>query len=129
MFKNLFGNKDGSEKKQENQITWIPLTSLEQLEKIENNSASRTQMIFKHSTTCGISRMVFNRFGSGFDFEKNRIDPYYLDLHAFRDVSNAIAGKFQIMHQSPQLVIIKNGVVVAHDSHGGITGLNLAEFV
>lgn len=129
MFKNLFGKRDGSEKKQENQIPWIPLTSLEQLENIDNNSASRTQIIFKHSTTCGISRMVFNRFGTGFDFEKNQIDPYYLDIHDFRDVSNEISSKFKIMHQSPQLLIIKNGAVVAHDSHGGITDFNLAELV
>jgi len=129
MFKNLFGKKGSKESKEESKITWIPLTSVEQLEDIAKKSATRTQMIFKHSTTCGISRMVFNMFGRNFDFIGNQVDLYYLDLHSYRDVSNETARKFQIMHQSPQLLIIKNGVVVAHDSHGGITDLNLAELI
>lgn len=129
MFNKLFGKRERSEKKEERKIPWIPLVSVEQLEDITEKSAGRTQMIFKHSTTCGISRMVFNMFGKNFDFEKNLIDLYYLDLHSYRDVSNETARKFQVMHQSPQLLIIKNGVAVAHDSHGGITDMNLSEWV
>ena len=129
MFKNLFGKKEGNGEKKEGQIPWIPLTSVEQLDDIAEKSISRTQIIFKHSTTCGISRMVFNMFGKGFDFVENQVDIYYLDLHRFRAVSNEVANRFQVHHQSPQLLIIKNGEVAIHDSHGGITDLNLPELV
>ncbi|WP_337251692.1 bacillithiol system redox-active protein YtxJ [Maribacter halichondriae] len=129
MFNNLFGKKEAKEKKEESKIPWIPLTSIEQLDEIKENSKGRTQMIFKHSTTCGISRMVLNMFGRGFNFAENRVDLYYLDLHSFREVSNEVAHTFQVFHQSPQLLIIWNGVVVAHDSHGAITDIDLNSYI
>jgi len=129
MFNKLFGKKEKETKKEEVKIPWIPLTSLEQLEELVQKSTTRTQMIFKHSTTCGISRMVLNMFGKDFDFNENRVDIYYLDLHSYREVSNETARRFQVLHQSPQLLIIKKGVVVAHDSHGAITEMNLSELV
>ena len=129
MFKNLFGKKEGNDEKSKSQIPWIPLTSVEEVEDLANKSTSRTQIIFKHSTSCGISRMVFNMFGKDFDFEENQVDIYYLDLHKYRGVSNEVASRFQVLHQSPQLLIIKNGVVVAHESHGGVTDMNLSELV
>lgn len=129
MFKGLFGKEERFAKQEGNTIPWVPLTSVEQLDEIIEKSASRTQIIFKHSTTCGISRMVFNRFGKDFDFHGNQVDPYYLDLHSYRQVSNETATRFQVVHQSPQLLIIKNGVVAAHSSHGGITDMNLSEWI
>jgi bacillithiol system protein YtxJ len=33
------------------------------------------------------------------------------------------------MHESPQLLVIKNGVVVAHDSHGGVNAIDLNSFI
>ena len=129
IFNSLFGKKNKSDKKEKKNLPWIPLTSLDQLEEIVKNSAVKIQMIFKHSTTCGISRMVFNRFGNDFDFDKNQIDLYYLDLHGYREVSNEVGYRFQVMHQSPQLLIIKNGTVVAHESHGGVTQLDLQKYM
>ncbi|MFH6604165.1 bacillithiol system redox-active protein YtxJ [Maribacter algicola] len=129
MFGKLFGKKDIGETKENIKIPWVPLTSTEQLDEIIDKSALRTQMLFKHSTTCGISRMVLNRFGKNFDFKENQVDLYYLDLHSFRGLSNEIASRFQVAHQSPQLLVVKNGVVVAHDSHGGINDLDLKTLV
>ena len=57
------------------------------------------------------------------------MDFYFLDLHAHRDVSNAVASEFGIQHQSPQLLILKNGVVVYHDSHGAIADVNLEKYL
>ncbi|MGX1929096.1 bacillithiol system redox-active protein YtxJ [Flagellimonas sp. 2504JD4-2] len=127
IFDSLFGKKEEtqSEKKQ---IPWIPLVSLDQLEEIAEKSNTRTQLIFKHSTTCGISRMVLNMFTSSYALEED-VDIYFLDLHAHRDVSNGVAAKFQVMHQSPQLLIIKNGAASYHTSHGAIADLDLAALV
>ncbi len=125
LFKNIF---KPSEPKEEKQLPWIALNSVEQLEDIEAKSKTKTQVVFKHSTRCGISRMVMNRFISAYDVDAN-MNLYYLDLLSYRDVSNEVGYKFQVLHESPQLLIIKKGVVVAHASHNAINGLDLGEFV
>jgi len=125
MFKKLFGS---SEPKEQKILPWIALNSIAQLDNIAEKSKSKTQFIFKHSTRCGISRMVMNQFESAYDLDINA-DLHYLDLLNYRDVSNEVGYKFQVMHQSPQLLVIKNGVVVAHDSHGAINEMNLESFV
>ncbi|MCA0133110.1 bacillithiol system redox-active protein YtxJ [Winogradskyella alexanderae] len=125
MFKKLFGS---SEPKEEKILPWIHLTSMIQLDEIAEKSKTKTQLIFKHSTRCGISRMVLNQFADQYQLENNA-DLYYLDLLNNRDVSNEVASKFQVIHQSPQLLILNNGVVVAHDSHGAINELDLVKYI
>jgi bacillithiol system protein YtxJ len=121
----LFGGS--SEPKVEKILPWIDLNSLDQLKEIEEKSKIKTQVIFKHSTRCGISRMVMNQFVDAYDSDLN-LDLYYLDLLNYRDVSNEVGYKFQVMHESPQLLVIKNGVTVAHASHSGINGIDLNGF-
>ena len=125
MFKKLFGSK---EPKEEKILPWIPLTSEAQLSVIDQKSKGKAQVIFKHSTRCGISSMVMNQFVSAYNIEATNMDLYYLDLLSYREVSNAVGYKFQVMHQSPQLLIIKNGVAVAHASHGAINEIDLGKF-
>lgn len=119
--KNMFGS---SEPREEKVLPWIPLTNLDQLQEIAEKSKGKTQLIFKHSTRCGISRMVMNQFIASYDLE-TEADLYYLDLLSYRNVSNEVGYKFQVMHQSPQLLIIKNGIVTKHDSHGAINAMDL----
>ncbi|SNZ00693.1 bacillithiol system redox-active protein YtxJ [Flagellimonas pacifica] len=127
IFDNLFGKKEQTQR-EEKQIPWIPLVDMAQLDEVAEKSKTRTQLIFKHSTTCGISRMVLNMFTESYNLNEEK-DIYFLDLHAHRDVSNAVASKFQVMHQSPQLLIVKNGEVSFHTSHGAISDINLQEYV
>ena len=129
LLNNIFGSKNSNEKKADGDLPWIALVSLSQLEEIETKSANRVQVIFKHSTTCGISRMVMNMFKSSYNYSENQIDLYYLDLLSFREVSNGVAEKFKVMHQSPQLLVIRNGSVVAHDSHGSINEISLEKYL
>ena len=125
LFKNIFGS---SEPKEEKQLPWQALTNVSQLDEIEQRSTTKTQVIFKHSTRCGISSMVMNQFVAAYDLEID-LDLYYLDLLSYREVSNQVGYKFQVMHESPQLLIIKNGTTVAHASHGAINELDLSTFV
>ncbi|MGS0523989.1 bacillithiol system redox-active protein YtxJ [Zobellia nedashkovskayae] len=129
LFNNIFGSKNEGENEKEIKIPWIALTSVEQLNEIERKSLTKPQVIFKHSTTCGISRMVLNMFTKNYAFEDGQMDFYFLDLHSYRQVSDETGFKFQVMHQSPQLLVIKNGGVVAHDSHGAITDINLEKYL
>ena len=127
--KSIFGGNKTEENKEEKQIPWIALTAMGQLEEIVQNSSVRPQVIFKHSTTCGVSRMVLNMFKQNYQLSEVQMDFHYLDLHANRNISDEVAIKFQVTHQSPQLLIIKNGRVVVHDSHGSIADINLEKYV
>ncbi|PIB32137.1 cytosolic protein [Gaetbulibacter sp. 5U11] len=126
MFGKLFGGSKAP--KEEKVLPWKNLTKVSQLSEIERLSLGKTQVIFKHSTRCGISSMVMNQFVNAFDVDSN-LDLYYLDLLNYREVSNETGYKFQVMHQSPQLLVIKNGVVVTHASHGAINEIDLTKFV
>ena len=128
LFGSLFGGGTESEKTK-SALPWVPLEHVNQLANIITKSHGLPQVIFKHSTTCGISRMVLNMFGDTYGLEATDADLYYLDLHAHRDVSNEVAATFQVMHQSPQLLVIQNGVVTFHTSHGAITEVDLKSLV
>ena len=124
----IFGNKEEKEQKQESFIKWIPLTSIEQLKEIKSQSKKEPVAIFKHSTRCGISSMVIKRFVSSFDEHLKDFKIYYLDLLSYREISSEIGYEFQILHESPQLLVVKNGVVVAHASHYDIAQIDLRNF-
>ncbi|TWO32765.1 bacillithiol system redox-active protein YtxJ [Seonamhaeicola sediminis] len=127
LLKKLFGG--ATEKKEEKVLPWIELNNVSQLQDIEKKSKSKVQVIFKHSTRCGVSRMVINQFVASYNLTEEFIDLYYLDLLNYREVSDKIAEKFQVWHESPQLLVIKNAVVVAHASHGQINAVDLKRFV
>lgn len=127
IFNNIFSST--KEPKEEKTLPWIPLISLAQLNDIETKSKTKTQVIFKHSTRCGISKMVMNQFIEAYDLTEKDIDLYYLDLLSYRDVSDEVGYKFQVIHQSPQMLVLKNGVVVSHASHGAINDIDLNKFI
>lgn len=122
----IFGS---SESKEEKLLPWITLSNVSQLEDIVTKSKTKTQVVFKHSTRCGISRMVLNQFVDAYDLNENNLDLYYLDLLNYRDVSNEVGYTFQVMHESPQILVIKNGIVVSHASHGAINEVGLSQFI
>jgi len=128
----IFGLFKGSEKgevKEEKTIPWHRLTSLEELKTIEEESKRKPVAIFKHSTRCGISRMVINQFEKSYDLTDDQLKLYYLDLLSFRDISDEVGYRFQVMHQSPQLIVIKNGTAVAHASHHSIQSSSLHQYI
>ena len=129
LLKNIF--KSSSEEKKEviSNINWIPLKKIEQLEEINEISKEEIVMIFKHSTRCGISRMVIKLFEKQFDKSMSNLKVYYLDLLNYRELSDEVGYKYQILHQSPQLLVIQNGIVVADASHYEITSIDLKSYV
>lgn len=125
----LFGTKESSDKKEVKQLPWEKLTSVDQLDSIVEESKATPVAIFKYSTRCGISRIVLRQFERAYDLNNDQMKLYFLDLLAFRNISDEISIKFQVMHESPQLIVIKNGVVVAHASHHGIRASELHNFI
>lgn len=114
---NIFGstNIDSS-----SNFEWNQLLSIDQLDAITKESAEKPILLFKHSTRCSISRMALKQFEREFNAQ-DKVTPYYLDLIANRDVSNDIASRFGVMHQSPQVLLIKNGKSVYSASHSDIS--------
>lgn len=98
-------------------IQWIPLDSESQLDEIVEQSNNTPCLIFKHSTRCNISSMAKTRLEKSWDFSTSEMKPYYLDLIAFRGISNAIAEKFGVYHESPQVLLIRNGECTYDASH------------
>ena len=127
IFNNLFGNKENTDKS--SYINWIPLTSKEQLEEIKKESNAETILIFKHSTRCGISSMIKRQFEGLFAEEHQSLKVYYLDLLNYRAISNEIEEIFNVLHQSPQLIVIRNQTAVFNASHYDITEVNLTRFL
>ncbi len=107
-------------------MPWIDLQAEEQIDTIIERSAEKPQIIFKHSTRCGVSRMVMNDFSSKYGIVESEADLYFLDLLSFRSVSNAIAYAFQVYHESPQLIVVRNGETMMHASHGEINNLDFS---
>ncbi len=123
LFTSIFGD---SENKNNNvsKINWIPLTDLGQLNEIMELSHQQPVAIFKHSTRCSISRMALKQFENEFDLEGS-VTPYYLDLLNHRDISQEIATRFDVYHQSPQLLLIKEGKSIYDASHSDIDAVEL----
>jgi bacillithiol system protein YtxJ len=125
LFSGLFGANTTSES---SKVPWIPLTSMEQLAELTEQSFVKPVFIFKHSTRCGISRSVLKQFENEYDLD-TEVDAYYLDLLEYRPISSEIASQFSVEHQSPQLILLKNGLVVHHASHSDIDALTLKKLV
>ena len=126
--KNIFGDKTSKEVG-ETYLSWTPLVSVEEINTIKEISKNQSVLIFKHSTCCGISRMVIKQFESLFNEENKQLKVYYLDLLNFREVSSKLSEVFQVIHQSPQLLVIKNGISVYDESHYEITKVNLSKYI
>ena len=126
--KNIFGDKILKEVK-ETYLSWTPIISIDEINTIKEISKIQSILIFKHSTRCGISRIVIKQFESLFNEENKHLKVYYLDLLNFREVSSKLSEVFQVIHQSPQLLVVKNGISVYDESHYDITKVNLSKYI
>nr|WP_297332495.1 bacillithiol system redox-active protein YtxJ [Flavobacterium sp.] len=116
---NIFGNNDSKVTSSET-VKWNELTEIQQLEAIVAESFDVPVLVFKHSTRCSISRMALRNFEREYAIEDDKLKPYFLDLLEHRDISNVIAATFGVTHQSPQVVLIKDGKAVYDASHSDI---------
>lgn len=107
-------------KKESSSVPWIELNSEEQLGLIDQKSKKKPVLLFKHSTSCPISSMSLNRFERSYT-EEAHFDPYFLDLITFRQVSNQIAERYGVPHESPQVILVKDGKAVYDTSHNAIS--------
>jgi bacillithiol system protein YtxJ len=105
-------------------MNWKKLESIEDLEAAIEASNKQAVALFKHSTRCAVSTMAKRLVEREWNLN---IDAYFLDLIAHRDISNAIAERLQVQHQSPQMIVVKNGAAVYDASHESIQVAAMAE--
>jgi bacillithiol system protein YtxJ len=99
-------------------MNWIALKSPDQLDALRAESKNQPVIIFKHSTRCSISQTALNRLERNWkEEEMTSVKSYYLDLLSYRDISNRIADLFDVEHQSPQIIVLKDGEAVFNRSH------------
>ena len=110
-------------------MIWSEIKTTEEFDKLKDadlGETNRWMLIFKHSTRCGTS-MIAKK-----EFEKRwtgQLPVHLINVVEDREVSNVIARKYQVRHESPQLLIIRNGVCVYHESHYGIDAEEAMKFV
>ena len=108
---------------------WNPITTEQDVHNIIENSIEKPQIIFKDSVTCGISAYAKERLVNGNDVLIAKADFNYLDLLSYRSVSNFIADELHVIHQSPQIIVLKNGEVVYRVSHHSIQAEEIAKWL
>lgn len=101
-------------------MEWIALESVDQLNEIDRISHGRSVVVFKHSTRCSVSAMALDRMERGSEMLTGALC-YFLDLLEHRDVSIAIADRYGVVHESPQVIVVRNGQAVWHESHMAIS--------
>lgn len=99
---------------------WNTLTEKEAFYTLLEDSAEKPQIIFKDSTTCGISAHAKYKLQNGFEQIAGKAAFHYLDLLSFRPISNLIAQELKVTHQSPQIIVLKDKKVVYTTSHHAI---------
>ena len=110
-------------------MNWNILETKEEVDQIAISSTQNCALIYKHSVRCSLSSLVLDRLTRSWKSEEmTGVDIYFLDIINHRNVSNYIAEKFDIIHQSPQVLIIRNGDCVYDNSHYGVNYDELKEF-
>ena len=125
---NLFFSWFSSKKLDDKELPWIDLNRLDQLDSMIEESNGRIMIVFKHSTRCGISRMVLKDFIRKYTLTEESAKLYYLDIFSYRELSNELSIRFGIVHESPQIIVIKDGNAIHHASHYMIDAEELNEF-
>ena len=125
----IFGSSNQENQESNSEPKFYNLTHIEALDAIDNASFERPIVLFKHSTRCSISRFALREFDNAYHFTDAQMEWYLLDLLNYREISNEIASRYGVTHQSPQILVIKNGKVVYTASHDAIDAEDLKQFV
>lgn len=108
-------------------MEWKNITDQHQISDIK--AAAGYSLIFKHSTRCSVSMMAKKRFELDWDAIPEGTNLYFLDLISHRAISAQIAELFQVHHESPQILLIKDGSCVLDASHSDISAEEVAEVI
>jgi bacillithiol system protein YtxJ len=124
IFDKFFGNSGNSDDTQ-----WPQLRTVAELDQLEDLSMQKPVIFFKHSTRCSVSRMVLKQLERQYSIPREKAEIILLDLLSYREISNEIASRYQITHQSPQALVVYKKRCVYNTSHEDIDAAALSEAV
>jgi bacillithiol system protein YtxJ len=111
-------------------MNYQEIRSLDELAEVLKASERQTVMFFKHSNTCGVSSRAFNEFRKYLQApEGAQVRNCLIIIQSSRDVSDGLASLTGVRHESPQVIIVSEGLAVWHDSHLAIKSETLIEAV
>lgn len=113
----IFGKKEDQD---HSKSLWKKIESQKDLDAAVEKSSQQKVLIFKHSTRCFISKTVLRSFEKQMQESDKNFGYYFLDLLAYRSISNEIESRFDVVHQSPQLIVLENGKAIYNASHQNI---------
>ena len=116
------GSGSGKDSKRD-AFPWIPVETSEHLESLLDQEREGIAILFKHSTSCGLSGMMLRRFQKLWESSVDEADFYLLNVIGQREFSNRISAHFGVLHQSPQVLVLQDQVLLAHASHADINGI------
>lgn len=128
LFDKMFKSERDIAKEEIEKIPWVNITEEQDIEDLEKRSFEKPVVIFKYSTRCGISRITLRKFET--DLPENLdVAYYFMDLVKYRSLSNEIADRLKVRHESPQLIVLKDGKVIHHSSHQDINAKQLSDYI
>ena len=109
---------------------WIKLEKDKDIAELKSLSMSKICMIFKYSTRCGSSAVALDRLERSWDpNEMAIVQPFFLDLVRYRELSNRVAQEFGVLHESPQIIMVQNSRSFFDVSHFMISYDNILSAV
>jgi len=105
------------------------LNDIEDLARALDESDRRPVLIFKRSNSCPISTKAYSQFLSFLEQADSNVSYNLVTVQEARDVSNEIASRLRLEHQSPQAILIRKGRTVWNASHFAITVESLSDAV
>lgn len=110
-------------------MEFLQINASEDIDDILNKSQAKPQIIFKHSTACPVSRMSYEKMKLEYPLNNSQADLYYIGVIEQREISNYIASSLGVVHESPQLIVIKNGRAIFNESHLMIQPKDLTNYI
>jgi len=111
-------------------MEWYKITDSGDIDQVVNDSFAQPVLVYKHSPICGLSSNALQKLEKGWNaLEAKKLKPYFVDVVAQRPLSQGIAQRFKIMHQSPQVLLIRDGICVYDIAHFEISVKDLERAV
>ena len=99
----------------------IVLDSVDALERVIAASEERLVLLFKHSATCGTSAQAHDELVAHLSEGQHTTQHAIVTVQTHRDVSDAVATRLNVRHETPQVLLIQEGRVVWEASHFRVT--------
>lgn len=101
---------------------WNVINETTQVDEVLERSHRQPQLLYKHSNRCGTCMFAKSEIESSSGEIKEKAGMHFVDVIRSRAVSDYIAEKLNLRHESPQAILLVDGKVVWHNSHSAIKG-------